>query len=293
MRGDRRGARLTVQLGVCTWIWTSPLRDGDVLPLAERAHGLGFDVLEVCIEDPALVSGAALAEARDRTGIALSVCGAFGPDRDFAHADPGPRENAAAYVGRLVELAAACGSPHVCGPMYSAVGKAHPHEPKERQAEWDRAVEGIRGAAQRAAQHGVRLAIEPLNRYETDMVNTAEQALMLCRNVGEDNVGVLLDTYHLNIEEKSVGDAIRSAGERLFHVHACENDRGTPGTGHVPWPEVFAALRDVGYDGQLVIESFTPAVVEIARAVSLWRPLDAEGDRLAAGGLAFLRQSLA
>jgi D-psicose/D-tagatose/L-ribulose 3-epimerase len=282
-----------VLFGVCTWIWTSPLRDGDVLPLAERARGLGFDVLEVCIEDPALVSAQALADARERTGIELSVCGAFGPDRDFAHAEARPRENAAAYVDRLVELAAACGSPHVCGPMYSAVGKAHPHEPQERQAEWDRAVAGIRAAAERAAVHGVRLAIEPLNRYETDMVNTAEQALMLCRDVAADNVGLLLDTYHLNIEEKSVGDAIRAAGDRLFHVHACENDRGTPGTGHVPWQEVFAALRDIGYDRQMVIESFTPAVVEIARAVSLWRALDAEGDELAAGGLAFLRQSVA
>ena len=279
--------------GVCTWIWTSPLRDGDVLPLAERASRLGFDVLEVCIEDPALVSAETLAEARERTGITLSVCGAFGPDRDLAHADSAPRENAAAYLDRLVALAAACGSPHVCGPMYSAVGKAHPPDPDERQREWDRAVDGIRGAAQRAAQHGVRLAIEPLNRYETDMVNTAEQALTLCADVGEDNVGVLLDTYHLNIEEKSVGDALRSAGRRLFHLHACENDRGTPGTGHVPWAEVFRALRDVGYDGHVVIESFTPAVVEIARAVSLWRPLDAEGDELAAGGLAFLRESVA
>jgi D-psicose/D-tagatose/L-ribulose 3-epimerase len=282
-----------VLFGVCTWIWTSPLRDADVLPLAERARGLGFDVLEVCIEDPGLVSPQVLADARERTGIALSVCGAFGPDRDLAHAEPGPRENAAAYLDRLVELAAACGSPHVCGPMYSAVGKAHPHEPQERQREWDRAVAGIRAAAERAAARGVRLAIEPLNRYETDIVNTAEQALALCANVGADNVGLLLDTYHLNIEEKSTGDAIRAAGDRLFHVHACENDRGTPGTGHVPWPEVFAALRDIGYGGQMVIESFTPAVVEIARAVSLWRALDAEGDELAAGGLAFLRQSVA
>src|SRR5581483_6378752 len=97
---------------------------------------------------------------------------------------------------------------------------------------------GIRGAAQRAARHGIRLAVEPLNRYETDLVNTVEQALALCANVGEENVGLLLDTYHLNIEEKSLGDSIRAAGPRLFHVHACEHDRGTLGSGHVPWAEV-------------------------------------------------------
>ena len=115
----------------------------------------------------------------------------------------------------------------------------------------------------------------------------------MCDAVGVENVGLLLDTYHMNIEEKSLGDAIRLAGERVFHFHSCENDRGTPGTGHVPWSDAFAALTDIGYGGQVVIESFTPAVKEITRAVSLWRPLDASGDELAAGGLAFLRSGLA
>ncbi|HEY0417039.1 MAG TPA: sugar phosphate isomerase/epimerase [Gaiellaceae bacterium] len=281
-----------MRLGVCTWVWTAPLRDADVTPLAERARRLGFDVLEVCVEDPALVSADALAAARDQTGVAYSVCGAFGPDRDLAHAETAPRRRAADYLARLTELAAAVGSPHVCGPMYSSVGKAHPPEPAEARREWERAVEGVGAVADRAAAAGVRLAIEPLNRYETDLLNTAEQGVAFCADVGRENVGLLLDTYHLNIEEKSLGEAIRTAAGRLFHVHACENDRGTPGTGHVPWAEVFDALRDVGYDGQVVIESFTPAVKEIARAVSLWRPLDADGDDLAAGGLGFLRQSL-
>lgn len=282
-----------MRFGVCTWVWVAPLRDADVEPLAERARGLGFDVLEVCVEDASLVSPGALARAREATGIELSVCGAFGPDRDLAHADDGPRRNAAEYLARLIELAAASGSPHVCGPMYSAVGKEAARDPAEREVQWERACDGIRAVGERAAAAGVRLAVEPLNRYETDLVNTAEQGVRLCRETGLDNVGLLLDTYHLNIEEKSVGGAIRAAGDRLFHLHACENDRGTPGTGHVPWAEVFDALGAVGYDGQVVIESFTPAVREIARAVSLWRPLDAEGDGLAAGGLAFLRQSVA
>jgi D-psicose/D-tagatose/L-ribulose 3-epimerase len=277
-----------VRFGVCTWVWASPLRDADVLPIAERVRELGFDVLEVCVEDPTLVTAAALRNAGEAAGIAYSVCGAFGPDRDLASDDPARRENALAYLERLCELAAAVGSPHVCGPFYSAVGKARPADDALR-AEHARMVDGVKRAAEIAAGHGVLLAVEPLNRYETDLVNTAEQGLALCDEVGADNVGLLLDTYHLNIEEKSVGGAIRTAGDRLFHFHACENDRGTPGTGHVPWDEVFTALRAIGYDRQVVIESFTPQVKEIARAVSLWRPLDAEGDELAAGGLAFLR----
>jgi D-psicose/D-tagatose/L-ribulose 3-epimerase len=282
---DRLGVEL--KLGVCTWVWVAPFSDGDA-GLAAHAAGLGFDVLEVCVEDPSLVSADVLCAAGEESEIAYSVCGAFGPDRDLAHEDPERRQNALDYLDRLYELAAAIGSPHVCGPAYSAVGKDRRAD-DARSAEWARVVDGLKRTAEQAAEHDVLLALEPLNRYETDLVNTAEQGLELCDAIGSDNVGLLLDTYHLNIEEKSVGDALRLAGDRLVHVHACENDRGTPGTGHVPWDEVFDALRDVGYDRQLVIESFTPLVKEIARAVSLWRPLDAEGDALAVGGLRFLR----
>ena len=136
------------------------------------------------------------------------------------------------------------------------------------------------------------LAIEPLNRFETDLVNTTEQGLELLDLIGTDNVGLLIDTFHMNIEEKSIGDAVRLAGSKVFHVQVSENDRGTPGSGHVPWREFFAALDDIDYDGQIVVESFLPTVVEIARAVSLWRPVAPSMDALAADGLAFLRHSL-
>jgi D-psicose/D-tagatose/L-ribulose 3-epimerase len=279
-------------IGACTWLWTSPFGDGEAAGLAARVAGLGFDVLEVCIEGTDGVSAEALSAAASQAGVQLSVCGAFGPDRDLAHPDPGPRQAALDYIAWCVELAAAVGSPHVCGPMYSAVGKARLEDPEARAAERRRSVEGLKRAADHAGQAGIKLAVEPLNRYETDMVNTVAQGLELCAEVGEDSLGLLLDTYHMNIEEKSLGAAIRGAGDRLFHFHACENDRGTPGTGHIPWDEVFAALADSGYSGQVVIESFTPAVREIARAVSLWRPLDAEGDELAAAGRSFLERRL-
>ncbi len=282
---------MTNPLGACTWLWTAPFSDADT-GLAQRVSDLGFDVLEVCIEDTGRVSADALQAAGREANVAFSVCGAFGPDRDLAHRDPGPRENALRYIEWLVQLAAAVGSPHVCGPMYSAVGKPRLEDPEDRTAERRRSIENLKRAADGAAQRGVRLAVEPLNRYETDMVNTVEQGLQLCDEVGADNIGLLLDTYHMNIEEKSLGDAIRAAGDRVFHFHSCENDRGTPGTGHIPWSDAFAALAEIGYAGQVVIESFTPAVKEIARAVSLWRPLDADGDELAAAGLRFLKDSL-
>ncbi len=279
------------QIGASTWIWTSPFSDTD-LGLVARAKEFGFDVLELAVEDPALISGDVVREAGEREGVGFTVCGAFGPDRDLSHDDEGVRKVGIDYVKQCVDLAAAIGAPHVVGPLYSAVGTTRMLEPAEREAQRVLAVESLKVVADYAATRDVRLAIEPLNRFETDLVNTAQQVLELLDRVAAENVGVLLDTFHMNIDEKSLGDAIRLVGERLLQLHTCENDRGTPGTGHVPWGEVFDAVTDIGFTGPLVIESFTPELKEIAKAVSLWRPLDAPSDELARNGARFLRESL-
>jgi D-psicose/D-tagatose/L-ribulose 3-epimerase len=278
-------------IGASTWIWTSPFADAK-LDLVARAHEFGFDILEIAVEDPDLITPERVRAAGAEAGMSFTVCGAFGPDRDLSHDDPEVRRTGIEYVKRCVELAAEIGAPHFVGPLYSAVGKTRMLSDGEREAQRALAVESIKEVAEHAAQHGVRLGVEPLNRFETDLVNTTEQALELCDRVGADNVGVLLDTFHLNIDEKSIGDAIRLAGDRLIQVHACENDRGTPGTGHIPWSEVFEAIGAIGFTGPLVIESFTPDVKEIAKAVSLWRPLDAPSDELARRGAQFLSESL-
>jgi D-psicose/D-tagatose/L-ribulose 3-epimerase len=280
------------RLGASTWIWTSPFRDSEI-GLVNRAKEFGFDLLEIAVEDPSLITGELVRAAGERAGVGFTVCGAFGPERDLSHEDSEVRRAGIDYVKRCVQLAAAIGAPHFVGPMYSAVGKTRMLDADERKQQRGLAVESIKEVASYAAGHGVRLAVEPLNRFETDLVNTAEQVLELCDSVGADNVGVLLDTFHMNIDEKSLGDAIRLVGDRLIQLHACENDRGTPGTGHVPWDDVFGALGDISFSGPLVIESFTPAVREIAKAVSLWRPLDAPSDELARRGARFLRESLA
>jgi D-psicose/D-tagatose/L-ribulose 3-epimerase len=177
--------------------------------------------------------------------------------------------------------------------MYSATGKTRLLSPTERERQRGWAVESLAEVAEYAAGRDVRLAIEPLNRFETDLVNTVEQGLDLCERIGGANVGLLLDTFHMNIEERSLPDAIRLAGGRVFHFHACENDRGAPGSGHIDWDGVLAALADVDYPGQIVIESFSPEIREIARAVSLWRPLAESPDALVRDGLASLRRGLA
>jgi D-psicose/D-tagatose/L-ribulose 3-epimerase len=279
-----------VRFGASTFIWTSPFGD-DKLELLHRVAALGFDLLEICIEDPPRVTPAAVVRAASDAGVDVLVCGAFGPGRDVSDEDRAVRAQAIAYLRTCVDIAAEVGSPLVSGPMYATTGNTRMIADDERERQWERAVDGLRTAADYAAERGVTLAIEPLNRFETDLVNTTEQGVRLCRDIGADNVGLLLDTFHMNIEEKDIGDAIRAAGQYVRHFHACENDRGAPGSGHVEWRDVFAALDEIGYEGDAVIESFTPDNEEIARAVSLWRRLAADGDTLASEGLRFLRSA--
>jgi D-psicose/D-tagatose/L-ribulose 3-epimerase len=280
-----------MQFGASTFIWESPFGD-DKMHLAKHVADLGFDVLEICIEDPSLVSGSAIRQAAEEAGVGVSVCGAFGPDRDVSHEDSQRRQMGVDYLKFCIDLAAEVGSPNVIGPMYSATGKARllPEEEREQQRRW--AADSLREAADYAGERGVGLAIEPLNRFETDLVNTVEQGLDLCERIGRDNVGLLLDTFHMNVEEKHIPEAIRTAGPQVRHFHACENDRGAPGSGHVEWDGVLLALGDVGFDGMVVIESFTPEIQEIARAVSTWRPVAPSGDDLARDGLRFLKQKI-
>ena len=277
--------------GASTYLWVSPFGD-DTLHLARHARELGFDVLEICIEQPSRVSAEAVSAAAEDAGVAVSVCGAFGPERDVSHEERSVRRSGLDYLRGCIDLAAAVGSPHVAGPMYSATGKARLLSPSEREQQRRWAVASLREAGEYAGERGVSLAIEPLNRFETDLVNTVAQGVELCERIGLANVGLLLDTFHMNIEERSLPKAIRLAGERVYHVHACENDRGAPGTGHIDWTGVAVALGEIGYTGRVVIESFTPEIQEIARAVSLWRPLAESPDALATEGLGFLHDLL-
>lgn len=282
------------RVGVNTFIWRSPFRTDRDLDLVEHAAGLGAEVFEVAVEDPDLIDAAALAEALHRHGLHPIVCGAYGPGRNVGDPDPAVRASTLAYVARLVRLAEALGADLVAGPAYGSVGLARPLPPEERRREWSRVVASLAEAADDAAAHGVRLALEPLNRFETDRVNTVEQGLQLCRDVGHDAVGLHLDTFHLHLEERDSGAAIRAAADagKLFHVHACENDRGVPGRGQVAWMAVADALRAVGYGGDVVVESFTPAVTSIAGAVRMWRPVAPDQDTLAREGMRFVRDLL-
>lgn len=280
-----------MKIGVNTFVWTSPFttRDFGLIP---KIKSMGFDIIEVAVEDAALIDVPLLRETARDEGLAITICGAFGPSRDISSDDPAVRKNGAAYIAECIRLTEAVGSSLFAGPLYSAVGKTRmvSADQKAREREW--CVENLRDLGKIASDAGVTIGIEPLNRFETDMINLVDQAIALIHEVGEPAYKVHMDTFHANIEEKSIPDAIRRAGDLLGHFHACENDRGTPGTGSIDWIGVRGALREIGYAGPVVIESFTPGIVEIAKAAAVWRPLATSQDELALQGGRFLRELL-
>jgi D-psicose/D-tagatose/L-ribulose 3-epimerase len=277
-----------MRYGASTFIWASPFCN-QTLNLFDRVKAIGFDILEICVEDPATIDTPAIRDRATRTGVSVTICGAFGPNRDLSSEDAATRQAGLTYLERCIDFAGALGSPFVSGPMYAAVGNTRLLDARARREQWQRAVASLKRAADYAAGRGVKLAVEPLNRFETDLVNTVDQSLRLIEDVGAGNVGLLLDTFHMNIEEKDIPAAIRRAAARIVEFHASSNDRGTPGDDHLPWRDIAAALREVRFEGPVVIEAFTPEIKEIAKAVSIWRPLAASQDALAADGLKHLR----
>ncbi len=278
------------QIGVNAWVWTSPVNTEEFGRLAPQVARMGFDLIEVGIESTADLDYRRAAEIAKANGLAVSVCAAMGPDRDLIHADDGIRKNAMSYLRHCIDAASTLGATNVCGPLYSAVGRTWQQTDDERKRDLDTLVGELRELAAHASDKGVWLGVEPLNRFETSFINLASQAIEVADRVDHPACGVMLDTFHMNIEERSIGDAIRAAGKRMRHLHSCENDRGAPGTGHVPWGEVAQACRDIGFTGPFVIESFTNKVKSIAKAAAIWRKFSDTQDALAEDGLRYLRK---
>ena len=278
-----------MKIGVNTWVWTSPLTTDEVERLVPKVAKMGFDWIEFPLEDIGGFDYKATAALLKDHGLGVSTCVAMGPDRDLIQEDPEIRANGMAYVRDSIDATKALGATNVVGPLYSAVGRTWQSTSEERAENLDLLVKNLKELAAYAGERGVLLGVEPLNRFETSFINLAAQVIEVVDRVDHPSCRIMLDTFHMNIEEKSAGDAIRAAGPRLIHLHACENDRGTPGSGNVTWGEIGQALKDIDYDGPVVIESFTAKVKTIARAAAIWRPLADSQDALAEDGLAFLR----
>lgn len=281
-----------MKIGVNTWVWVAPLTTEDIIKLVPHVAGAGFDWIEFPLED---IGGFDYKEAaalvKDH-GLGVSACAAMGPDRDLIHEDPAIRASGMQYIHDAIDATQALGATNLVGPIYSAVGRTWQQPAAERVRDLDILVKNLGQLSAYAGDRGVTMGIEPLNRFETSFINLTEQVIEVVDRVDHPACQIMLDTFHMNIEEKALGDAIRLAGPRLVHLHACENDRGAPGSGNVAWNDVAQALSDINYDGPVVIESFTAKVKSIARAAAIWRSLAVSQDALAEDGLAFLRQLL-
>ena len=249
--------------------------DGAELPLFAGDEAVGRRLGAMC-DDAGL----------ERTGV--TVCG---PEVNPVSGDPAVRRAAVDHLRGILDCCAAAGIDTLCGPVHSPLG-VFTGSPRT-DAEWGRAVEVVAAVGEHAADVGVTVAVEAINRFECYFLNSQTDAADFAAAVDRPAVGCMYDTFHANIEEKDPAAALRHAATYLRHVHVSENDRGTPGTGQVAWDATFETLREIGYDGWLVIEAFGLALPELAAATRIWRRMYESEERLAADGLAFMKRRAA
>jgi D-psicose/D-tagatose/L-ribulose 3-epimerase len=279
-----------MRFGINSFLFVSPFTTQSTA-LFRKFKSWGFDTVEIPIEDPSHIDPAKVAAAAKKAGLAIgSVCACMGPGRDL-RGSAEDQKTGVTYVKAIIDQAAKMGCPRVIGPVYSVVGKADAVDPKQQKKEFALVVKNLKKLAKHAERKGVEICIEPLNRFETDFLNTCDQGLKLVRAVKAKNVRLHLDTFHMNIEEKNQAAAIKKADGLLGHFHACGSDRGTPGNDHIDWAPIVKALKAVKYKGDVVIESFTTDVKVIARAAAIWRKMEPTRNEIATKGLKFLKQA--
>jgi D-psicose/D-tagatose/L-ribulose 3-epimerase len=279
-----------MKFGVNTFIWAVSF-DRSLLPLLPSIKKHGFDGIEVSLFRPANFAVADIRRGLEENDLECTICGVLTPDLSMISEDAAVRHKTLSHMKDCVKAAADVGAGLIAGPLYAPVGYL---TGRRRTAdEWNWAVECYQALGPVLENNGVEIAIEPLNRFETYFLNTAEDAVALCEAIHHPRVGILFDTFHANIEEKNLGQAFRKVGPHLKHVHACENDRGIPGTGHVQWNDVFEALRAVKYDRWLTIESFGFTQGELSAAASIWRDIAPTPESIAFEGVKFLKRHMA
>jgi D-psicose/D-tagatose/L-ribulose 3-epimerase len=271
---------------VHAYAWTNSWSN-DTLDIIDKAKGLGFDLVEVPLMEIEKVDPAAIKARAEAVGIGLCTSTACSEATDPTGDDDAVRTAGLAYLKQCVKATAEMGGTVFTGVTYSAIGRKITGRPGENY--WERAASVLKEAARYAQDHGVTIGIEAINRYETFLVNTADQALMLMERIDEPNIKVHLDAYHMNIEENDFYQPTLKAAPHLCHFHLSESHRGTPGTGVVDWEGIYKALGESNYRGIVGLESFESVSPAMAAATCMWRSLATSSDDLLRDGLAYLK----
>jgi len=285
-------------VGIISMQFIRPFGSKD-LDLFAKIGRLGFDFVELLVPEPE--DGLDLKAARSAladAGLDIVLAARVNLQRSIASSEAEARQGGLDYLARCIDVADALGARIIGGPLYGEplvfAGRApYPHDTEAMRIRAERTIEGLAKVAPLARAAGQVLALEPLNRFETDIVSTTAQAIEVVDAVDDTGLGIVLDTFHMNIEERSIPDAIRAAGSRLVHFQANENHRGFPGTGNMNWPMIMRALADIGYDGPVSLEPFRRDDQRVGLPIAHWRaPRENEDEKLSAA-LGLIRSTLA
>jgi len=275
-----------LQYAVHAYAWTSSWSDA-TLGLIDHAKGLGFDLIEIPLMEIEAVSPERIRKRLQAAGLGVCTSTACSEATDITAEDERTRQRGVEYLEACVRATATMGGTSFSGVIYSAIGRRISGIPGEEY--WQRAAEGLRHVARTARTLGVTISIEPINRYETFLINTSDQALRLRAMIDEPNVGIHLDAYHMNIEEEDFYAPTKKAMPYLRHFHLSESHRGIPGRGTVDWEGIYRALGESSYRGVVGLESFVEVSPAMQAATCIWRPMASSSDVLLSEGLRFLK----
>ena len=279
-----------MKFGMNLLLWTGDLSDS-ILPTLEMLKKIGYDGVEIPIFTPDEKKFALWGKRLDELGLKRTAVTIRLEADNPISPDPKVRAAGIAATKATLDSCKAAGVESLIGPYHSALGYFSGAGPTPDEWKWG--IEGMRQVAEYAGKLGVMLGLEPLNRFETYLLNSAADGARFVREVGHPNCRLMYDTFHANIEEKNVAAAVKSCADVLIHVHVSENDRSTPGAGDIRWDETFDALKSVNYDGWMTVEAFGLALPEIAAATKIWRRMYQSEEQLATDALAFMKKQVA
>jgi len=279
---------MMVKYAIHSLLWSERF-DIEPEPVVRKAKAFGFDGIEIYVSPAQIDTFNKERVRRALRDAKLECIGCICLDRETDVTSPNEptRKRGINHLEKAAELFSELGGRLVTGVTYGAWGKLTGMGRTDE--EWNHSVESLREACRLVRDRGVTFGVEPANRFETYFLNTAADAVKLVKQINEPNVGVHLDTFHMNIEEKNYYDPIVTTGQLLCHMHCCENDRGVAGTGNVNWGAVFRALSEISYDKWITLESFTPDIKSVAASTAIWRQIAPSADAIASDGLKFLK----